>query len=180
MSEIIETPLDEVLEPAPAVEVEVAVEEPPKKRGRPAGVKNKAKAAPKAPPPVPKPRAKKKKAYVPPSPDESSEEEEAPRARTRQAPELDRRALAADVLGWDCCRSSACLGAWRAATTTRVGCKICRASSNGKASPEATSDHRQGCIRACSCHSQAERSETPDGGRRELATHGNSEAYSES
>ena len=100
MAEIIETPLDEVLEAAPAVEEEVAVvEETPKKRGRPAGVKNKAKAAPKAPPPVPKPRAKKKKAYVPPSPDESSEEEEAPRARTRQAPELDRRALAADVLG---------------------------------------------------------------------------------
>ena len=94
MAEIQEIPLDAVEAPEAVPEVEdiQEVEVPaPKKRGRPPGVKNKAKAAPKAPPPAPKPRAKKKKAYVPPSPDESSEEEEAPRARTRQAPELDRR-----------------------------------------------------------------------------------------
>ena len=103
MAEIQEIPLDAVEAPEAVPEVEdiQEVEAPaPKKRGRPPGVKNKAKA-----PPAPKPKATaKRKAYVPPSPAESSSGEDTPppRARrpARQTPEpLDRRALAADVLG---------------------------------------------------------------------------------
>ena len=100
MAEIQEIPLDDVEAPEAVPEVEdIQVMEPaPKKRGRPPGVKNKATA-----PPAPKPKAKRK-AYVPPSPAESSSGEDTPppRARrpARQTPEpLDRRALAADVLG---------------------------------------------------------------------------------
>ena len=103
MAEIQEIPLDAVEAPEAVPEVEdiQEVEAPaPKKRGRPPGVKNKAKA-----PPAPKAKPKaKRKAYVPPSPAESSSGEDTPppRARrpARQTPEpLDRRALAADVLG---------------------------------------------------------------------------------
>jgi hypothetical protein len=101
MAEIQEIPLDAVEAPEAVPEVEdiQEVEAPaPKKRGRPPGVKNKAKA-----PPAPKPKAKRK-AYVPPSPAESSSGEDTPPPRARRparhTPEpLDRRALAADVLG---------------------------------------------------------------------------------
>ena len=111
MTEIQEIPLDveplpDIAEPVTDVSEAVVVE--PKRRGRPAGAKNKAKAAPapvappqRAPraaaPPAAKPKAKRR--VVVPSSDESSEEDQpAPRA-SRAPPELDRRALAADVLG---------------------------------------------------------------------------------
>ena len=113
MTEIQEIPLD--VEPLPdiaesATDVPEPVTVEPKRRGRPAGAKNKAKAAPasiaptpaqRAPraaaPPAEKPKAKRR--VVVPSSDESSEEDQpAPRA-SRAPPELDRRALAADVLG---------------------------------------------------------------------------------
>ena len=107
MSEIVEIPLsaeapaptqEQAEDPGPEPEIQ------PKKRGRPAGAKNKAKPPPAPQPaakPAPKPRAVKRKAAVVFS--DSSDEEEAPRV-TRRAPvarneELDRRALAADVLG---------------------------------------------------------------------------------
>ena len=70
---------------------------PKKGRGRPAGAKNKPKPAPK---PKPKPKAKKPVEY---EEYEESEEEETPlprrRARQEQPVELDRHALASDVLG---------------------------------------------------------------------------------
>ena len=121
MAEIEEIPLDAVEAPEAVPEVEERaaraqsahiqeVDVPaPKKRGRPPGVKNKAKA-----PPAPKAKPKaKRKAYgreaparsaVPPSPAESSSGEDTPPPRARRparhTPEpLDRRALAADVLG---------------------------------------------------------------------------------
>ena len=111
MTEIQEIPLDaeplpDIAEPVADVSEAVVVE--PKRRGRPAGAKNKAKPAPapvapaqRAPraaaPPAAKPKARRR--VVVPSSDESSEEDQpAPRA-SRAAPELDRRALAADVLG---------------------------------------------------------------------------------
>ena len=99
MAEIQEIPLDDIPEEVVEEEPEVVVAAP-KKRGRPAGALNKAKAAPKppkpkpAPAPAPKTKAKKKR-YVPPSP--SSSEDEEPRAV--RAPEVDRRTLAAEVLG---------------------------------------------------------------------------------
>ena len=111
MTEIQEIPLDaeplqDIAEPVTDVSEAVVVE--PKRRGRPAGAKNKAKATPapiaptqRAPRAAPKPAAKPKgrRRVVVPSSDESSEEDQpAPRA-SRAAPELDRRALAADVLG---------------------------------------------------------------------------------
>jgi len=69
----------------------------PKKRGRPTGAKNKIKPAPK-----PKPKAKKKTVEYEEY-EEESEEEEAPpprrRIRTEQPLELDRHALASEVLG---------------------------------------------------------------------------------
>ena len=75
---------------------------PKKGRGRPAGAKNKPKpkAAPKSTPP--KARAKKKP-VVEYGEYEESEEEEAPpprrRARQEQPVDLDRHALASEVLG---------------------------------------------------------------------------------
>ncbi len=70
----------------------------PKKRGRPAGVKNKAKPKPK-----PKPKTKKPLEYDSLEEDEESEEAETPprrRARPQEQPqELDRHALASEVLG---------------------------------------------------------------------------------
>ena len=69
----------------------------PKKRGRPAGAKNKPK--PPAPKPKPKPKAKTKE---PEYEDYSEEDEEPPpprRRAARQEPmELDRHALAGEVL----------------------------------------------------------------------------------
>ena len=118
MTEIQEIPLD--VEPLPdiaepVVDVSEAVVVEPKRRGRPAGAKNKAKAAPAptAPAPAPAPAQRAPRAAAPPaakpkakrrvvvaSSDESSDEDQprAPRA-SRAPPELDRRALAADVLG---------------------------------------------------------------------------------
>ena len=97
MADIQEIPLDAVEAPEPTHETVEDIQEieapAPKKRGRPPAARNSTKAK-SAPPPPPKPKPKRKKAYVPPSPDSS--EEEAPRAR--RAPELDRRALAAEVL----------------------------------------------------------------------------------
>ena len=107
MAEIQEIPLDAV--EAPEATPEMVAEQvdtaeiaapAPKKRGRPPGVKNKTKE-----PPAPKAKPKaKRKAYVPPSPAESSSGEDTPPPRARRparhTPEpLDRRALAADVLG---------------------------------------------------------------------------------
>ena len=74
---------------------------PKKGRGRPAGAKNKPKPKPT---PKPKPRAKQKKPveHEEYDDDEESEEEEAPppRRRVREQPvELDRHALASEVLG---------------------------------------------------------------------------------
>ena len=70
---------------------------PKKGRGRPAGAKNKPKPAPK---PKAKPKAKKPVEYEEYT---ESEEEEAPpprrRARQEQPVELDRNALASEVLG---------------------------------------------------------------------------------
>ena len=68
---------------------------PKRSRGRPVGAKNKPKSKPKT---APKPKAKKKldKEY-----EESEEEETPPRRRVRlqeQPPELDRHALASEVL----------------------------------------------------------------------------------
>ena len=101
MAEIQEIPLDDI--PEEVEEEPEVVVAAPKKRGRPAGALNKAKPASKppkppkpAPAPAPKTKAKKKR-YVPPSP--SSSEDEAPRAVRGQTPEVDRRTLAAEVLG---------------------------------------------------------------------------------
>jgi hypothetical protein len=72
---------------------------PKKGRGRPAGAKNKPK--PKTTP-KPKPKAKQKKPIEYVEYEEESEEEEAPppRRRARQEPiELDRHALASEMLG---------------------------------------------------------------------------------
>ena len=75
-------------------EIEEIQEETPikKSRGRPPGAKNKAKAQPK-PPPAPKPKAKTKKVKAPVYEEESSEDEDF------QPQQLDRHALAGEVLG---------------------------------------------------------------------------------
>jgi len=103
MSEIEEIPIGAEDTPENTQEVLTTIEEKsediqtnkpaPKKRGRPAGAKNRAK-------PKPKPKVKK------PEYDEyeESEEEEAPPPRRRvrlqeQPQELDRHALASEVLG---------------------------------------------------------------------------------
>ena len=107
MAEIEEIPLvpESTQETA---DTENAPEAVAKKRGRPPGAKNRAKPAP-APAPVPAPAApapaprapkpKAKRRVVVPSSDESSEEDQPTARASRAAPELDRRALAADVLG---------------------------------------------------------------------------------
>jgi hypothetical protein len=101
MSEIHETPIEAEDPPENTQEILASIPENPeeiqpvpKKRGRPAGSKN-VKPAPK-----PKPKAKQKKPveyeeYT------DSEEEEAPppRRRAQQPVELDRHALASEVLG---------------------------------------------------------------------------------
>ena len=70
---------------------------PKKTRGRPAGAKNKAK-----PKPAPKPKPKAKQKPVEYEEYTESEEEEAPPPRRRARPpptEVDRHALASEVLG---------------------------------------------------------------------------------
>jgi len=81
----------------------------PKKRGRPAGAKNKPKPASVTPAPKPKPNAKQKKQVTKIEYEEyteSEEEEETPpprrrvsRGRAEYPAELDRHALASEVLG---------------------------------------------------------------------------------
>ena len=104
MAEIEEVPIEtpeipQATQEADVEEVPSASQDVPKKgRGRPAGAKNKAKSKP-APAPAtakPKPKAKKK-----PIEYEPSSEEEAtppPRRRREQPVEMDRHALASDVL----------------------------------------------------------------------------------
>ncbi len=74
------------------------IQHAPKKRGRPAGAKNKAKPAPK-----PKLKAKQKKPAEYEEYEDESEEDEAPPpgrwVRADQPVELDRHALASEVLG---------------------------------------------------------------------------------
>ena len=119
---IVEVPLEPLAE-EPVSEENTVVQEPPKRgRGRPPGSKNKqpkatlpAPAPPEPPPaPAPKPKAKasasKKRSALARAPraqpvyvqyeedSESSEEQRPPRKRAA-APELDRTALAAEVLG---------------------------------------------------------------------------------
>ncbi len=85
---------------------ENTVDIPKKGRGRPPGAKNKPKPAPK-PAPKPKPKAKKKPLEYEAEYEEvgESEEEEVPQPRSRRPPraarppELDRHALASEVLG---------------------------------------------------------------------------------
>ena len=79
-------------------EIEEIQEETPikKPRGRPPGAKNKAKAQPKPPPPAPlKRQAKTKKVKAPVYEEESSEDED----YQPQPQQLDRHALAGEVLG---------------------------------------------------------------------------------
>ena len=106
MADIQEIPIEPTVpvDVPPTQEAPETAEEPPKRgRGRPAGAKNKAKPKAAPPPPTtppakPKPRPKKKVEY---EESEESEEEKAPapRRRAQQAPaELDRHALASDVL----------------------------------------------------------------------------------
>ena len=71
---------------------------PKRSRGRPAGAKNKPKPKPKT---APKPKAKQKKPVEYDEYEESEEEQTPPRKRVRlqeQPPELDRHALASEVL----------------------------------------------------------------------------------
>jgi len=107
MAEIKEIPIDPEDIPENAKDLAQYIPEeqtisediPKKGRGRPAGAKNKPKPKPK-PAPKPKPKARKPVEY---EEYEESEEEETPqprrRARQEQPVELDRHALAADVLG---------------------------------------------------------------------------------
>ena len=105
MSEIQEIPIEPEDPPENTQEMLASIPEAPeeiqpapKRRGRPAGAKNKPKPAPK-----PRPKAKQKKPVEYEEYDEESEEEEAPpprrRVRAEQPVELDRHALASEVLG---------------------------------------------------------------------------------
>jgi hypothetical protein len=90
-------PPDETLASIPETPEEI--QPAPKKRGRPVGAKNKAKPKP---PPAPKPKAKQKKQVEYEEYTESEEEETPPprrRVRAEQPVELDRHALASEVLG---------------------------------------------------------------------------------
>jgi len=102
MSEIQEIPIEAEDPPENTQEILASIPEnpeeiqpAPKKRGRPRGSRSVAKPAP-----TPKPKAKQKKPveYVEYT---ESEEEEAPppRRRAQQPVELDRHALASEVLG---------------------------------------------------------------------------------
>ena len=109
---IVEVPLEPLAE-EPVSEENTVVQEPPKRgRGRPHGSKNKPKAALPAPPPpeplpapAPKMKAKAKASkkrrpvYVQYEEDSESSEEQRPPRKRAAAPELDRTALAAEVLG---------------------------------------------------------------------------------
>ena len=110
---IVEVPLEPLAE-EPVSEENTVVQEPPKRgRGRPPGSKNKqpkatlpAPAPPEPPPaPAPKPKAKasaskkRKLVYVQYQEDSESSEEQRPPRKRAAAPELDRTALAAEVLG---------------------------------------------------------------------------------
>ena len=110
---IVEVPLEPLAE-EPVSEENTVVQEPPKRgRGRPPGSKNKqpkatlpAPAPPEPPPaPTPKPKAKasaskkRKPVYVQYQEDSESSEEQRPPRKRAAAPELDRTALAAEVLG---------------------------------------------------------------------------------
>ena len=110
---IVEVPLEPLAE-EPVSEENTVVQEPPKRgRGRPPGSKNKqpkatlpAPAPPEPPPaPAPKPKAKasaskkRKPVYVQYQEDSESSEEQRPPRKRAAAPELDRTALAAEVLG---------------------------------------------------------------------------------
>ena len=110
---IVEVPLEPLAE-EPVSEENTVVQEPPKRgRGRPPGSKNKqpkatlpAPAPPEPPPaPAPKPKAKasaskkRKPVYVQYEEDSESSEEQRPPRKRAAAPELDRTALAAEVLG---------------------------------------------------------------------------------
>ncbi len=110
MSEIEEIPINPPEIPTASAEIPTDIPEihediqsigednsAPKKRGRPLGAKN------KAPKPAPKPKSKPKaKIATIYEDEEDSEEEMPPRRRSRREPvhppELDRHALAADVL----------------------------------------------------------------------------------
>ena len=106
MEDIEEIPIEPQETPAASAEIptgdpeihEDITEKPaPQKRGRPLGAKN------KAPKPAPKPKSKPKaKIATIYEDEEDSEEEMPPRRRSRREPvhppELDRHALAADVL----------------------------------------------------------------------------------
>ena len=103
MADIIEIPLEteEFTENTQEITENTEEKPAPKKRGRPPGAKNRAKAPP-PPPPTPKPKAKKKKPVEYEEYEESEEEETPPprrRARQEQPVELDRNALASEVLG---------------------------------------------------------------------------------
>ena len=79
--------------------INISEEIPKKGRGRPAGAKNKPKPAPK---PKPKPKAKKKPVEYEAEYEEESEEEAPPPRNRRVRPEpveVDRHALASEVLG---------------------------------------------------------------------------------
>ena len=111
MAEIQEIPLDQTensennpdnIEITQEICIDNHGEPAPKKKGRPPGAKNK----PKPPAPKPKPKAKKKKQSQAPEYEEESDEyeEEPPRHQRRTASmsqprEVDRHALAAEVLG---------------------------------------------------------------------------------
>ena len=108
MSEIKEIPLEnsseipEIEEPAQQ-ELEETPKPKARAKGRPKGSTNKPKEKKAEPAPKVKKAPPKKKAPVYESEEESEEEEPVPRKRSKapqvfQAPELDRRALAADVL----------------------------------------------------------------------------------
>ena len=88
----------EILASAPEHQQDIPQDIQKKGRGRPAGAKNKPKPKPA---PKPKPKAKQKKSVEYEEYDEESEEEEAVPSRRRvqrEPQELDRHALASDVL----------------------------------------------------------------------------------
>ena len=106
MADIEEIPLDqtentennqEIIQDNEEIMENIQEEPAPKKKGRPPGAKNKPK--PQAAKPKPKPKAKVKK--QPEYEEYESEEEELPppRRRASQPAEVDRRQLAAEVLG---------------------------------------------------------------------------------
>ena len=105
MADIEEIPIDIQETAQETTEDNQEIQDIPKKgRGRPAGAKNKAK--PKAAPAAAKPKPKAKKRKPPIEYEEESyseEEEEAPppprRRRAERPAEVDRHALASDVLG---------------------------------------------------------------------------------